>query len=86
MVKLFVAYVRGDEMDIDIRKAVIANMKNNNTEQLEDTIVEAIKKGEEKTLPGLGVLLELIWEASEAAQKDEMIQVLEQGIQAKTLS
>lgn len=71
-------------MDIDIRKAVIANMKNNDREQLEDTIVDAIEKNEEKTLPGLGVLLELIWQTSETEQKDEMIDALEQSIQTKT--
>lgn len=69
-------------MDIDIRKAVIANMKNNDAAQLEDTIVDAIQKNEEKTLPGLGVLLELIWESSEEDQKDAMIQALEQGVQS----
>lgn len=67
-------------MDIDVRKAVIANMKNNNTEQIEQTILDAINKHEEKTLPGLGVLFELIWESSEQEQKADMVDALEQGI------
>lgn len=71
-------------MDIDIRKAVIANMKNNTMEQLEGTILDAIEKNEEKTLPGLGVLFELIWQASEEDQKNEMVQALEDGVQLKT--
>lgn len=69
-------------MDIDIRKAVIANMKNNNSEQLEQTILDAIEKHEEKTLPGLGVLFELIWESSATQQKEDMLQSLEEGIHA----
>ncbi len=73
-------------MDIDVRKAVIANMKNNNTEQLEQTILDAIDKHEEKTLPGLGVLFELIWESSEQQQKSEMVDALEQGIDTTTSS
>ena len=72
-------------MDIDIRKAVIANMKNNDSEQLEQTILDAIDKHEEKTLPGLGVLFELIWESSETQQKEEMIQALEEGIHAGSI-
>lgn len=73
-------------MDIDVRKAVIANMKNNNTEQMEQTIVDAIQKEEEKTLPGLGVLFELIWESSEKQQKEEMVHALEQGVETATSS
>ena len=30
-------------------------------DQLKDTIVDAIQNGEEKMLPGLGVLFEVIW-------------------------
>jgi len=84
----FVKYVdewRGS-MDIDIRKAVIANMKNNDSEQLEQTILEAIDRHEEKTLPGLGVLFELIWESSETQQKEDMIQALEEGIHTDSMS
>ncbi len=73
-------------MDIDVRKAVIANMKNNNTEQMEQTILDAIEKEEEKTLPGLGVLFELIWESSEKQQKEEMVHALEQGVETATSS
>lgn len=73
-------------MDIDVRKAVIANMKNNNTEQLEQTILDAIDKHEEKTLPGLGVLFELIWESSEQQQQADMVDALEQGIGTITSS
>ena len=48
-------------MDLNLRHAVIANVTGNNQEQLEHTIVDAIQSGEEKMLPGLGVLFEVIW-------------------------
>jgi len=68
-------------MDLNIRKAIYANISNNNQEQLEATIVDAINNGEEKMLPGLGVLFELIWNHSDESKKQEMISSLEDGIQ-----
>ncbi|HPX21056.1 MAG TPA: small acid-soluble spore protein SspI, partial [Bacilli bacterium] len=46
-------------MDINIRRAVIANLKGSSAEDIKKTIVDAISLGEEKVLPGLGVLFEL---------------------------
>ncbi|MCT1903421.1 small acid-soluble spore protein SspI [Oceanobacillus sojae] len=68
-------------MDLNIRKAIYANISNNDQEQLEATIVDAINNGEEKMLPGLGVLFELIWNHSNEEEKKEMITSLESGIQ-----
>ncbi|WP_152654804.1 small acid-soluble spore protein SspI [Oceanobacillus sp. CFH 90083] len=68
-------------MDLNIRKAIYANISNNDQEQLEATIVDAINNGEEKMLPGLGVLFELIWNHSNEEEKKEMISSLEAGIQ-----
>jgi len=65
---------------VDIRKAILANIHANSEEQLENTIVDAIKNGEEKMLPGLGVLFELIWEQSGSMEKQEMIDALKKGI------
>lgn len=69
-------------MDLNIRKAIYANISNNNQEQLEATIVDAINNGEEKMLPGLGVLFELIWNHSSAEEKNEMLSSLESGIES----
>lgn len=71
-------------MDLNLRKAVLNNIAENDQNQLEATIVDAIQKGEEKMLPGLGVLFELIWQQSNEQDKQEMINALEQGIKAST--
>ncbi|RST76332.1 small acid-soluble spore protein SspI [Siminovitchia acidinfaciens] len=67
-------------MDINIRRAVIHNVSENNQEQLRDTIVDAMQKGEEKYLPGLGVLFEVIWEHSDEQEKVHMLGTLESGL------
>lgn len=71
-------------MDLDLRKAILDNVATNDQSQLEATIVEAIDSGEEKMLPGLGVLFELIWQQSADDEKQEMIDTLEQGIKGAT--
>lgn len=67
-------------MDINIRKAILENIKENSKDELEATIVDAIQDGQEKMLPGLGFLFELIWKQSDEDEKLEMIDALERGI------
>lgn len=67
-------------MNLNLRHAVIHNVSNNSQDELRDTIVDAIQSGEEKMLPGLGVLFEVIWQNSNDQDKQEMLSVLEQGL------
>ncbi|TCT25038.1 small acid-soluble spore protein I (minor) [Melghiribacillus thermohalophilus] len=71
-------------MDLNLRKAILNNISENNAEQLEATIVDAVQSGEEKMLPGLGVLFELIWQQATDEEKDHMIDILEEGIKNAT--
>lgn len=71
-------------MDLNLRKAIISNISTNDQEQLESTIVDAIENGEEKMLPGLGVLFELIWQQSSEEEKHTMVEALEQGVHKAT--
>lgn len=67
-------------MNLNLRNAIIHNVTGNTQEQLQDTIVDAISNGEEKMLPGLGVLFEVIWQNSSNEEKQEMLQALESGL------
>lgn len=67
-------------MNFNIRGAVLHNITGNKSEQLEATIVDAIQSGEEKVLPGLGVLLEVFWNNASEEQKHEYLAVLENGV------
>ncbi|ANC78096.1 MAG: small acid-soluble spore protein SspI [Bacillota bacterium] len=67
-------------MNLDLRKAVLHNVTGNNKEQLQDTIVDAIESGEEKMLPGLGVLFEVIWKNSDQQKKEEILNTLSDGL------
>ncbi|PKG25022.1 small acid-soluble spore protein SspI [Niallia nealsonii] len=67
-------------MNLNLRNAIIHNVSGNSQDELKDTIVDAIQNGEEKMLPGLGVLFEIIWQNSSEVDKTEMLQTLENGL------
>ena len=67
-------------MNLNLRNAIINNVAGNTQDQLQDTIVDAISNGEEKMLPGLGVLFEVIWQNSSNQDKQDMLQALESGL------
>lgn len=72
-------------MDLNLRKAILHNIKQNSRDELESTIVDAIEDGEEKLLPGLGVLFELIWKQSDNNEKLEMLEALEKGVKQASM-
>jgi small acid-soluble spore protein I (minor) len=67
-------------MNLNLRHAVMSNVANNTKEQLEHTITDAIQQGEEKYLPGLGVLFEALWNQSSKEEKEKMLTTLEQAV------
>lgn len=60
-------------MNLDIRQAVINNLNNASHDDIETTIKNALELSEEKTLPGLGVLFELLWKNSTNEWKNDCI-------------
>jgi len=51
-------------MNVDLRQAIIARVQDKSNEELMEVIDGSIG-GDEKTLPGLGVLFEIIWQHSD---------------------
>ncbi|MFT8323265.1 MAG: small acid-soluble spore protein SspI [Bacillus sp. (in: firmicutes)] len=67
-------------MNLNLRNAIVHNVSGNSQDELKNTIVDAIQNGEEKMLPGLGVLFEIIWQNSSETEKVDMLQTLESGL------
>lgn len=67
-------------MHFDIRGAVIHNIHNMNEEELQELVIDSIQQREEKLLPGLGVLFEVIWKNSSEDERQEMIETLRQSL------
>ena len=67
-------------MNIDIRKSIINNFKGNDAQEIMVSIDESIKKGDEITLPGLGVFLELLWNNADLTLKKTIIEKIQKSL------
>lgn len=67
-------------MNIDIRKSIINNFKELNEKEIIESIEESIKKGDEITLPGLGVFFELLWNNSDKKIKKTIIEIIKKSL------
>ncbi|WP_017726645.1 small acid-soluble spore protein SspI [Halalkalibacterium ligniniphilum] len=67
-------------MGFNLRNAILANVKGSSEQDVEATITDAINSGEEKMLPGLGVLMEIYWKTANEQQKDQLCQQISQGL------
>lgn len=71
-----------DKMNFQIRDAITTNMTNNSAEDIRGVVEDAIQRGEEHLLPGLGVFFEKLWNSSGEQEKSKMASELAQVFQA----
>lgn len=55
---------------MNIRKAVTDNLKGASFDEIFKTIEDSTTTSEEKVLPGLGVLFEVLWKSSDPSFKE----------------
>jgi small acid-soluble spore protein I (minor) len=67
-------------VNIDIRGAVIHNIQDMSPQELKAMVVDSIRQKEEKLLPGLGVVFEVIWKNSQPEEQEHMIQTLHHAL------
>jgi len=70
-------------MNFQIRDAITANMQGNSAEDIRGVIDDAIARGEEHLLPGLGVIFEKFWQQADAAEKQNVLADLESAFGKK---
>ncbi|MFD0714417.1 small acid-soluble spore protein SspI [Paenibacillus sp. GCM10027626] len=61
--------------NLNLREAILQIVQNKSNEELTDVIADSIG-GDERALPGLGVLFELIWQHSDASEQSKMVATL----------
>ncbi|TVY05568.1 small acid-soluble spore protein SspI [Paenibacillus cremeus] len=66
-------------MNLNLRQAIIQRMQDKDNEELQGVIQDSID-GEERVLPGLGVLFEIIWKNSEAGLQNQMVSTLKEHL------
>ena len=55
--------------NISIRGYIKKNFKNSDEKEIRNSIETSLKENTEETLPGLGVLFEILWQNSNQNQK-----------------
>ncbi|RXZ84772.1 small acid-soluble spore protein SspI [Paenibacillaceae bacterium] len=65
--------------DIDLRQAIIQRVASKSDEELTDVIESSIG-ADERTLPGLGVLFEMVWQKSTEAARKKMVTALQNSL------
>lgn len=73
-------YERMWTMKIDIRKNIIENFKDTDTEEMKTSIEHSISEQKEITLPGLGVFFEILWEQSDDKARKEILNTIKKGL------
>lgn len=64
-------------MNFQIRDAISANVHGQSAAEFKDIVQDAISRGEEHLLPGLGVFFEKWWQQSTSEEQDAFVQKLE---------
>lgn len=66
--------------DLDLRNAILVKLTGSSPDELKETIIDAIQSKEEKTLPGLGVLFEILWNNSSPDSQSNMLQTMSEHL------
>ncbi|MFY0543692.1 small acid-soluble spore protein SspI [Brevibacillus sp. H7] len=61
---------------LNLRQAIMYKMQGSDANAVAETITDAIASGQEKTLPGLGVLFEVLWQHSDQASRQQMVSTI----------
>lgn len=67
-------------MNLNLRHAIKQNLEGNDESHVRATIVDAIESGEEKMLPGLGVLFELMWQECSEDDREKVVTQIHKGL------
>jgi small acid-soluble spore protein I (minor) len=66
---------------MNIREYIIHNFKNDGYQAIKNAIEECIDSKNEESLPGEGVLFELLWENADQELKNEIIETIRKRVQ-----
>jgi len=66
--------------NIDIRKYITENFRDDNEEKIRDSIETTIGFRDEDALIGLGVLFEMIWKVASEEEKNNYLKIIRESI------
>jgi len=66
-------------MILSLRQAIYKKLEPQSAQDLYETIEDAIE-GDERALPGLGVLFEVLWKHTDKEQQDKMVDTIKEHL------
>lgn len=66
--------------NVDIRNYIKENFKDSNENDIRESIEASISDKDEITLPGLGVLFEILWENINDSEKEKILKILKTNL------
>ncbi|MGX9135516.1 small acid-soluble spore protein SspI [Rummeliibacillus sp. JY-2-4R] len=67
-------------MNFQIREAIKKNVSGHSPDQLKNIVEDAIKRGEEHLLPGLGVFFETWWQNADKKEQESFMSELSKAL------
>ncbi|MCA0757819.1 small acid-soluble spore protein SspI [Paenibacillus sp. N4] len=68
---------------IDLRQAIVMRVQDNSAQELSEVIQDSVG-ADERALPGLGVLFEMIWQQSSEPEQSRMVDSLYKHLHEST--
>ena len=66
--------------NINIRSYIKENFKDSEISDIKESIVSSVNDKDEVTLPGLGVLFEIVWENSKEELQNKILEILKSNL------
>lgn len=66
-------------MNLNLRQAIVRRVEDKSNEELREVIEDSIG-GDDRALPGLGVLFEIIWTNTEKSVQDNLVGTLKEHL------
>lgn len=66
--------------NIDVRKYIVSNFKDSDTEEIRSSIIDSVTSGEDDPLIGLGVMFELLWKNSSLEEQEIILNNIKKGM------
>lgn len=66
-------------MNLNLRQAIVKRVQDKNSEELMD-VIEGSIGGDDRALPGLGVLFEIIWQHSDQQTHQQLVEKLKENL------
>ena len=76
---------KDENRNISSREHIINNFKGADISDIESSILASINDKDEITLPGLGVLFEILWINSSIKEKNHILNVLKNSIEKNSV-